>query len=109
MKKILSAIGNFFLTIFVVVMLLFTTICIVIASPFRWLQYRKSHFFQDTGFTVVFTACTADPHTDFSRCIAAEHGTLLHQNDLCSVTRRRNRSTHTCKTAADHAQISGIL
>jgi hypothetical protein len=49
MKKILSAIRNFFLTIFVVVMLLFTTICIVIASPFRWLQYRKSHFFRDTG------------------------------------------------------------
>ena len=49
MKKILSAIRNFFLTIFVVVMLLFTTICIVIASPFRWLQYRKSHFFRDMG------------------------------------------------------------
>ena len=38
MKKILSAIRNFFLTILVVVMLIFTTICIVIASPFRWLQ-----------------------------------------------------------------------
>jgi hypothetical protein len=49
MKKILSAIRNFFLTILVVVMLIFTTICIVIASPFRWLQYRKSHFFRDTG------------------------------------------------------------
>lgn len=49
MKKILSAIWNFFLTIFVVVMLLITTICIVIASPFRWMQYRKTHFFRDTG------------------------------------------------------------
>ena len=49
MKKILSAIRNFFLTILVVVLLIFTTICIVIASPFRWLQYRKTHFFRDTG------------------------------------------------------------
>ena len=49
MKKILSAIRNFFLTILVVVVLILTTICIVIASPFRWLQYRKSHFFRDTG------------------------------------------------------------
>lgn len=49
MKKILSAFRDFFLTIFVVVVLLFTTICIVIASPFTWYQYRKSHFFLDTG------------------------------------------------------------
>ena len=49
MKKILSAIRNVFLTIFVVVMLLFTTICIVIASPFRWMQYRKTHFYRETG------------------------------------------------------------
>lgn len=49
MKKILSAIRDVLLTIFVVVMLLFTTICIVIASPFRWVQYRKSHFYRETG------------------------------------------------------------
>ena len=49
MKKILSAFRDFFLTIFVVVVLLFTTICIVIASPFRWFQYRRTHFFRDTG------------------------------------------------------------
>lgn len=49
MKKILHAIRNVFLSLIVVVLLLFSTICIVIASPFRWLQYRKSHFFRDTG------------------------------------------------------------
>lgn len=49
MKKIILFIRNALLSIFVVMLLLFTTICIVIASPFRWMQYRKSHFFRETG------------------------------------------------------------
>ena len=49
MKKILHFIRDVLLSVFVVVLLLFTTICIVIASPFRWMQYRKSHFFRETG------------------------------------------------------------
>lgn len=49
MKKILHFIRNALLSVFVLILLLFTTICIVIASPFRWMQYRKSHFFRETG------------------------------------------------------------
>lgn len=49
MKKLLHFIKNALMTVLVVVMLLFTTICIVIASPFRWFQYRRTHFFRDTG------------------------------------------------------------
>lgn len=49
MKKIWNFIRNALLSTFVVVMLLFTTICIVIASPFRWMQYRKTHFYRETG------------------------------------------------------------
>lgn len=48
MKKIWYFIRNVLLGIFVVVMLLFTTLCIVIASPIRWVQYRKTHFYQET-------------------------------------------------------------
>ena len=49
MKKIILFIRNALLSVFVVMLLLFTTICIVIVSPFRWMQYRKSHFFRETG------------------------------------------------------------
>lgn len=49
MKKIWYFIRNALLSVFVVVMLLFTTICIVIASPYRWVQYRKSRFCRETG------------------------------------------------------------
>lgn len=49
MKKLLHFIRDALLSVFVVVLLLFTTICIVIASPFRWMQYRKSHFCRETG------------------------------------------------------------
>ena len=49
MKKLLHFIKNVLMTVFVVVVLLFTTICIVIASPFRWFQYRKTQFYLDTG------------------------------------------------------------
>ena len=49
MKKLLHFVRDALLSVFVVFLLLFTTICIVIASPFRWMQYRKSHFFRETG------------------------------------------------------------
>lgn len=49
MKKLLHFIRDALLSVFVVILLLFTTICIVIASPFRWVQYRKSHFYRETG------------------------------------------------------------
>ena len=49
MKKLISVIKDALMTCIIVVVLIFTTICIVIAAPFRCLQYRKSHFYRDTG------------------------------------------------------------
>ena len=49
MKKLISFIKDALMTCIIVVVLIFTTLCIVIAAPFRCLQYRKSHFYRDTG------------------------------------------------------------
>jgi hypothetical protein len=49
MKKLISVIKDALMTCIIVVVLIFTTLYIVIAAPFRCLQYRKSHFYRDTG------------------------------------------------------------
>ena len=49
MKKLIPFIKDALMTCIIVAVLIFTTICIVIAAPFRCLQYRKSHFYRDTA------------------------------------------------------------
>lgn len=49
MKKMLYFIKDALMTVFIVAALILTAVCIVIAAPFRCLQYRKSHFYRDTG------------------------------------------------------------
>ena len=54
-------------------------------------------------------ARTGDPHTDLAAGVPAQYGTVLHQNHLCAVPRRRDRGKHSADSAADHAKIGFMI
>lgn len=61
MKKLWYFIRNIFIGIFVLVMLIFTTLWIALTSPFKMISYRRSHFYRDIGakFNVgILDSCT---------------------------------------------------
>ena len=64
------------------------------------------HYLLDNArLAVVPALCAANPHTVLRRGVAAEHRTLLHQNDPRTVPRRGYRRVDACHTAANDAQI----
>ena len=60
MKKLWYFIRNIFLGIWVVMMLLFYTIWTALCYPVRYLRYRKSHFFRETGIPFAAAADSSD-------------------------------------------------
>ncbi len=46
-----------------------------------------------------------DPHADLRTGIAAQYGTVVHQDHLCAAAGRRNRREHTADAAADDADL----
>ena len=66
----------------------------------------KSDLLENTGLSVIDAVRAADPHSDLARCVTAEYGSVLHNNDLGAVTCRRDCRKHTCKTAADNAEVA---
>ena len=63
-------------------------------------------FLNNAGFPVILALSAADPHTDFGRGIAAQHGALVHQHNLCTLTGSRNGRHHAGQAAADYAKIT---
>ena len=60
MKKIWYVIRNIFLGIWVGLMLIFYTIWTALCYPVRYLRYRKSHFFRETGIPFTAAADSSD-------------------------------------------------
>ena len=60
MKKLWYIIRNIFLGIWVGLMLLFYTIWTALCYPVRYLRYRRTHFFRETGIPFVAAADSSD-------------------------------------------------
>ena len=60
MKKLWYIIRNIFLGIWVGLMLLFYTIWTALCYPVRYLRYRGTHFFRETGIPFVAAADSSD-------------------------------------------------
>ncbi|MBE6950656.1 MAG: hypothetical protein E7451_04885 [Ruminococcaceae bacterium] len=73
MKKIWYFIRNIVLSIVVVIALTITTLWIAITSPLRFLSYRKSHFYRNTG--TKFKVWITDSYT-------YQFYELIHKNGL---------------------------
>ena len=65
----------------------------------------QQDLFQYARFFLVFAMCAADPHADFTGCVAAEHGTVLHQNGFESVSCRRDCGADARHAAADYDEV----
>ena len=50
-------------------------------------------------------ARAGNPHADFGARVAAEHRPVVHQDNLCAGSRRRNRGEHAADAAANHTDV----
>ena len=63
----------------------------------------------DAGFPVVLAVRARNPHADFAGRVPAQHGPLLHQNDLGPVPCGRHRRAQARQAAAHHAKIRFVF
>ena len=63
----------------------------------------------DARLAVAFSLRSADPHADLARAVAAEHRTVLDEDDLYALTRRRDSRAHTREPSADDAEVAMMV
>ena len=64
----------------------------------------QTDLFNDTGFETA--GSPADPHTHFTRSIAAQNRSFVHKQSFDTMPGSGNSSAHTGETAADDAKFN---
>ena len=63
----------------------------------------------DARLAVLLSLCTAYPHTDLGGCVSAEDRSVLHQDDLRSLSRRRKCCAKSRKSASDDTEVGMVF
>ena len=65
--------------------------------------------FDDARLPVVLAMGAADPHANLTRCIAAQHRTIVHEHGPHTMARSRDGGTNPCQPAPNDAELSLML